>query len=55
MMDDSPADDNDRPYDYADANDPDDDDDGTFPVPIGYTWTDVHGVKHVVGEGWVRP
>jgi hypothetical protein len=52
MMDDSPADDNDRPYDYADANDPADDDDGTFPVPIGYTWTDVHGVKRVIGKGW---
>lgn len=52
MMDSSPADDNDRPYDAADANDPDDDD-GTFPVPVGYTWTDVHGVKHVIGEGWV--
>lgn len=45
MFDDSPADDNDRPYDYADANDPDEDGE-----PIGYTPTDVHG--RPVGKPW---
>lgn len=53
MMDDSPPDDNDRLFDYADANSPDEDD-GTFAVPIGYTWTDVHGVRRTMGKGWVE-
>jgi hypothetical protein len=52
MFDYSPADDNDRPPDYADANAGDGYDDGTFAVPLGYRYTDVHGVVRVVGESW---
>lgn len=54
MFDNSPADENDRPFTAIDANDADPDPEDTFPVPYGYAWTDVHGIRHVVGEGWVN-
>lgn len=51
MFDDSPAD---QPWvpNAVDANDADPDPDDTFPVPLGYTYTDVHGVRRTVGQGW---
>lgn len=51
MFDDSPADDNDRPYDALDANDSDGDDD-TFAVSDGYIRRDVHG--RILGKGWTE-
>jgi hypothetical protein len=53
MFDYSPADDNGRSFDALDANDADPDEE-TFAVPLGYRWTDVHGVQHGGNEGWTK-